>query len=407
MEIEMNFMSNKIIENKQLIANYLYDNGLKFIFNEKIIHSPVFTLPLEHYFLHYLIVSFIIYLPSKPRKYVYTPIAILHLIYSPINKIVNRADQLSILMQNFVLTQLFNMTINLLMFEEIEKTDFKKDRKIEDGKLYWAFDRCSVNLRGIGWNFQMKNVPEASNDGFIKFVILKIMFYEIGFKYILYEIAGYIYEHNGLGMGKISMMLSVVMQIYFGFNLMYWIACVSSVSFGFSNVKDWPDMFQMFKGDKWSMQVFWSIWWHQYLSRDSYLLSKRIFGNIRNKNLRRMMLIMGTFIICGIIHAIGSLNLDWDGGKKYNDDVPNFIPLELNILNIIKLSPNRCFYSMLLFIWSGIIVLIEGLIKRFIGEFNNKPLSILWMIIVQCYPVLMYIGELKAGGLEFPKYMAR
>lgn len=429
---------------------YIYDLFLKQVCRKSILQSPLFLLPLEHFLLQFLLLTVIItFPPSYLRRWIFFPLSVLHLIKSPLCYIPLNSDPLTKLSQALVLSQLFNMTFNLLCSEKyIEFTDYRlKKVKLDShnvndydaerfnhlsfSKFKWSLCRCFANIRGVGWNFQVKsvvNVPSKKHNRWT-FIFFKCFLYELLFKFLFYDFSLFIlnllkFEDSKFSNYYISLIYSLVtysstirllckhlaatINIYYGLNSAYWCLAALSMSFGLTNVDDWPNMFN-FGLNGFSMKDFWSFWWHQYITRDSYLISKRLVGLLKlNKDsyLKRYFNVITTFLICGCLHAFASISLDWNI-NEFNPNVPSFIP-EKSIFN-------KCFYSLFLFIYSAHIVILEDIMNElyisrltFLKKGNWKLLSKIvgctWIIVVQAWPVVMYIEELEMGGLYFPLY---
>lgn len=429
---------------------YIYNLLLKQFCSFSVVYSPFFLLPLEHYLLHLLLITVIITLPpSSSRKYILFPISGLHLFKSPLCFVPLNSDPLTKLAHSFVISQLFNVTFNLLCSEEyVELTDYRLKYAKSDSnnmneydidrfkhlsldKFKWSFQRCFTNMRGVGWNFQMRSVvsrPSKTVNKW-KFIVSKCFFLEIVLKFLLYDFALLILnllrlENNTFSNQYISTLHSIityspiirllskhlasVLVIYYGLNSLYWITAIFSLTLDLSNTEDWPEMFN-FGSNGFSMSKFWSFWWHQYITRDAYLISKRFVDLLKlNKDsyFRRYLIILLTFLVCGYLHAYASISLDWNI-NIFNPNVPSFVPQDSIF--------NKCFYSLFLFVYSAHIVFLEVIVDKVLfyrlSFLNNSNLKFLWaivgcmwMILIQAWPVVMYVEELEMGGLYFPLY---
>jgi hypothetical protein len=444
------------------IHPWIYDNVLKFTCDKTVMNSPLFFLPLEHYLIHFVLLSLVhVAPPSVIRTLVAYPFLLYHLYWSPLADISKNADS-STFCHSLITTQIAAMTTTIFLSPP-ESTGYRLKYKsgvegcTDDdhdvarfqpytwNKFLWAFERCFLNMRGVGWNFQMKSVTERPRKGnnVFHFIVSKCIFQEIFLKYWAYDISLFIYDVLMLTPSDVAKQssfvvllsdimnhhwilrlliqsLSAITIIYYGLNLVYWCGAILSLMVGFSQVEDWPDMFQLGKGG-FSMCAFWSTWWHQYLSRDAYILSKTIVDGLDiSKRLRRYLLVLGTFMLCGFIHAIASLSLPWDGNTHYNPYVPKWVPNEL-YLDILdrEISPNRCFYSMYLFFHAAHVMFVELAFQKYVlspllkhlplhtrfWTITFRILASLWMLSAHAWPVLMYIQELHHGGFDFPHYM--
>lgn len=379
-----------------------------------------------------------------------------HLFLSPLAHLPKGCDPLTKLLHPLVLGQAFFVTLNLLMTFP-EYTDYRlqfesKDPNVEShdiarfqpytmDKLKWAFQRCFLNMRGIGWNYQYSKISSRPDKGTNKwkFIIVKCILYESLLKFLYYDIAVFFWTlTNRVDVEAIdnpfvlflhtvtctypivelfAMCLSATVILYYSLNNCYWITAAVSLIGGFSSVEDWPDMFQLGKGGT-SMRAFWSIWWHQYISRDAYFIARRIVYRLQvNKTLRRYLIILFTFFIAGLIHAAATQSLYWSG-QNLDANVSRYITNDRVVHRyyvFFKFDISRCFHSMFLFIYSAHIVMLEVFLEtqvlaRF-GVFRQqklnilfKVLGILWMIGIQSWPMVMYVKELEAAGFHFPQY---
>lgn len=435
---------------------WIYNNFLHDLYDESVMRCPLFLLPFEHYLIHFALLS-LVHLgpPTILRKIFWLPLFILHLFYSPLSNLPIDSDPLTNLLNSMVTLQTLNMTITLLLSYP-EETDYRikylhHEKGIHDparfqpytyAKLKWAFERCFVNMRGVGWSFQMPHVITRPNNGVNKwsFIIFKCIIYEIIFKFfIFYDFGLFIYrlsqvtnpynlsnilvQYLYFSITKYSFIhllisaMAATSIIYFGLNAAYWQIASISLSCGFSNVEDWPDMFQL-GSNGFSMQTFWSIWWHQYITRDAYIISKWITNIIGLKSksfIRRYLIVSFTFLICGYLHAVPSLSLNW-GPDEYNHLVPDWVPHKIVLPWFsTAIHINRCYYSFFLFIYSANVLIFENVLKESVfaklsilknPKFNffYSILAAFSMLAIQAWPIIMYIKELDAAGMKFAMY---
>lgn len=164
------------------------------------------------------------------------------------------------------------------------------------------------------------------------------------------------------------------------------------------------------------MRRFWSIWWHQYITRDNHLWSKWLViksGIKRRSWLGRRLVILGTFFMGGLLHVYASSKLNWDN-NEWNHDIPQWVPPNIEIFGV-KFWTGRWFFAMAMFLWSAMVVIIEDDLVNLLMKFTFlKNLSNIWfieylvgfswMVLTQSWIVNKYTEELEAPGKLFQVY---
>ena len=425
------------------IQIWLYKNGLSYVFNESILNSPLVFSPIEHYVLHFLVLTLIHVLPNTNYRLIFgLLVSVLHLFYSPFNYLPPGCDNLTVLLHYIAILQLLNYTLNLF-FSVPDKTDYRlaqykinekgellydpaRYRPLTRQKLHWAFHRCFGNFRGVGWNFEVSQIRRRPRkENVFRFILLKCILYECLLKFIFYDLANFalilcdlnkelgplasstitkiynLIHHNSFALLLLTT-LSSSYCVYYGLNLVYWQTCVFSLFFGLSNVEDWPDQFMIGEGG-FTVSSFWSCWWHQLISRDAYMNSKRLFGKVRNPFLRRYLLCVSTFFIAGLIHAFASSQLKSRRSPSHRVHGSSLIEFLCDTQG-----------TFILFLGSAHIIVFEWLLfnqmkKRGLNKLTNlrclkHTLQLIYIGSVLAIPVYMYIRELYSLGVVFPQF---
>ncbi|RDW57797.1 hypothetical protein BP5796_12598 [Coleophoma crateriformis] len=155
-------------------------------------------------------------------------------------------------------------------------------------KFRWGLE-LSVTARGIGWSWQVKNVPSSTASAASW---TKSDFHEVFSRHLVYfDLSNCIFVLKNIGRALIFVILirlraciltsypastfhssNVVVQsllcfIYgsktaFGLNMMYAIAAAITVSVGIYDPCDWPPVFGNF-ADAYTLRRFWGQSWHQ------------------------------------------------------------------------------------------------------------------------------------------------
>ncbi|RDW58674.1 hypothetical protein BP6252_13150 [Coleophoma cylindrospora] len=203
-------------------------------------------------------------------------------------------------------------------------------------KLRWALE-LSVTARGIGWSWQVKNVPsstvsapswtksdfhEVLSRHLMNFdlsnciFVLKNIFRALGFV-ILIRIRAFILTSYPASMFHSSNVVVQSLlcfiygsQIAFGLNMIYAMAAAITVSVGIYDICDWPPVFGNFT-DAYTLRRFWGQSWHQmerrivskfgiFTARDVLHFPAGTFGS-------RYIQLYVAFFISGLIHWFGGV----------------------------------------------------------------------------------------------------
>lgn len=350
--------------------------------SQLVLGSPLLKNPWPHYLIHYLLLTLIVSGPPCRgfRRVMIAPMVI-HLFKSPLCIISVGGDVNPVcgVLHGVVIGQIFNATLAILAGTPVEYTDYRLNKGLDLdrlsiftwGKFKWAFERCFVNMRGVGWNWEYRyvdNRPIRVNKWW--FIIIKCQIWETFIKYIGYDICVSIQEFlqdDDCWLNSLPLVWMFIDSVtftyimYYSLNACYFQMASLSLALGLSDVSQWPDMFQIFHNGI-SLRAFWTVWWHQYLTMDSVKISNWLVG-VNNGALS----VMTVFTINGMVHVYGTM-------CSNSGVVP--------------------WRSLLYFMLSGVNLIVER--KFWKWRF--------FLILLQVYVTRIYHSELLDSGLNYPIY---
>ncbi|ETS77620.1 hypothetical protein PFICI_09682 [Pestalotiopsis fici W106-1] len=196
-------------------------------------------------------------------------------------------------------------------------------------KIRWAF-ALLVNLRGIGWNHQVKNVPKPPRTGRSRFLVEQlvrfVVFLSVGD--LLYEL------HRRMNFTSLDGTVSSIDSKYMTLRhpVLHWRLarafvlgalpfCMISmqsaqlsfvtVLLGLNKPQDWPSTFGSFEDTR-TVRLFWGSFWHQSI-RHTLTSFTDMFCDMsripRGTNLSSYTKLYLAFLISGTFHALGQLHL--------------------------------------------------------------------------------------------------
>ncbi|KAI1439026.1 membrane bound O-acyl transferase family-domain-containing protein [Xylaria sp. CBS 124048] len=156
-------------------------------------------------------------------------------------------------------------------------------------KLLWAA-ALVFNMRGIGWNYQVKNVPSLSaRSARSRLDFIATRFVAAAYFLFMIDLASHatvnifytneqtlvagdvdskylrIWDHRSLIWSFIRG-LTFAVQPYYGIQLQYTVSSIIAVGLGISKPADWPPSFGKLS-EATSLRKFWGTYWHQTLRR--------------------------------------------------------------------------------------------------------------------------------------------
>lgn len=400
--------------------------------------SCLYTLPWFYYGLWSAMSILFLQLPPKPwRKWVSIPI-----LFAILTKATffheNRGVALSKLLQGIFSVMYF---ITLEIFYVTEYPEFyeyrigqetlkqvKRYKGFSKEKMQWAVARALFSMRGIGWNTCQKHLKHhgtIKKQGKWEWIFEMILF-EIVLKFSfgiltidLFLNSSYMkgagWDRNAFDLYSQSFQsiwyqfLFLAMSgfgVYCGISILYYLNAIPLVALGVYQVSDFPPIFgSLFAAT--TVRDFWSKFWHQLLYKPcaplaiklSHLVTKEKFWN-------RLVSVYLTFIITGIIHAIGTSFLDWNGPLDYNPNIPSWVPPQITILGTTW-HIGRYFYSFIFFPYQAVLITIETIVIELWESYGfgipkslAKIIGFTWVFLSQYMLGNCYIDEMVKGGIR-------
>ncbi|KAJ9607725.1 hypothetical protein H2200_007803 [Cladophialophora chaetospira] len=190
-------------------------------------------------------------------------------------------------------------------------------------KLRWNLDLFTT-MRGIGWNWRVKNVDEVPLDtSRSAFVLEQILRASYCFAFL--DIDEWYMRRTPFGDRTAPLpdffSLPLLQQVFLGWEsglrsgmsmvLGYYLLSAVVVGTGIHSPQSWPPMFGSFLTKGYTMRNIWGYCWHQIL--------RRVFETANSSLTRLMRIRKGTltsryfqlynaFFVSALIHHIGSLN---------------------------------------------------------------------------------------------------
>ncbi|KAH7882905.1 membrane bound O-acyl transferase family-domain-containing protein [Phlebopus sp. FC_14] len=142
----------------------------------------------------------------------------------------------------------------------------------------WFWVACmSFTPRGVGWNYKVKNVPEApriSRRAFLVVTAIKVL------KYLLFlDVAHCWVRHNPVfsasasiaSQGYFVRCINIVAFVgfrmdYYSMNISYLVLAILSVAAGVCEPRSWPNLYGRWR-DAYTVRRFWGHTWHQLMRR--------------------------------------------------------------------------------------------------------------------------------------------
>lgn len=400
--------------------------------------SCIYTLPFFYYILWSVMSIFFLQLPPKPwRKWVSIPV-----LFAITTKATffheNNGVGLSKLLQG-IFSVIYLITLEIFYVTEypelyeyrvgVETLEQVKHYKgFSKEKIMWAIARAHFSLRGIGWNTCQKHLKQHSTINkqgkweWISEILLFEIVFKFGFAIIAIDLflnssymkgAGWdknafdLYSQGFQSIWYQFLFLSLTgFGIHYSISTLYYLGAISLVALGFYEVSDFPPIFgSLFAAT--TVRDFWSKFWHQLLYKPcvplaiklSHLVTKEKFWN-------RLLSVYLTFILTGILHAMGTSFLDWNGPLDYNPNIPSWLPPQITILGTTW-HIGRYFYSFIYFPYQAVLITIETIVielwKRYCFEIPKpfaKIIGFIWVFSSQYMLGHCYVDDMIKGGIR-------
>ncbi|EJU05269.1 hypothetical protein DACRYDRAFT_61705 [Dacryopinax primogenitus] len=221
-------------------------------------------------------------------------------------------------------------TAALLASDLLVLHDPASDFSNKDGKFFalpglswtnikWALD-LSMNLRGIGWNFEAKHLwtSMGKNESRLRFTLRQLL--GMAGCLLVMDLAQTLYRnrsacYTGGSVYQDGMAWQVVYNLAEWINmggamlLMHALAAAVTVPLFIYKQEDWPDMFGRIR-DGYTVRKFWGRTWHQlhrhFLTAHAKFFAQDVLGLTRGKKLTTYVELLIVFFISGIVHASGA-----------------------------------------------------------------------------------------------------
>ncbi|KAF4633757.1 hypothetical protein G7Y89_g4360 [Cudoniella acicularis] len=263
------------------------------------------------------------------------------------------------------------------------------------GKLKQAWD-LNTTMRGIGWNWQVKNIPEAASEGTTNWQFAGKEFMKAGIFYFMFDFCSSTMKNSAYGSTPAPDLFSDTLarrtifdwlpaiSSYYSMNMQYSLFAALTVICGLYTPQDWPPLMGRLK-DVSSVRDFWGRFWHQLLRRKLTLPYNFLTSFVPIKHgtfISRYLQLFLAFFASAAIHHVGALNLP-------NSTVQN----------------NR--YQLLFFLSQPVAILFEDLVI-YLGEqagikssWKTKLLGKAWtMVWFSLILVPMSAFHYNAGFME-------
>ncbi|KZT01306.1 uncharacterized protein LAESUDRAFT_731292 [Laetiporus sulphureus 93-53] len=188
-------------------------------------------------------------------------------------------------------------------------------------RVHWAF--CIIfNFRGVGWTYQVANVPPRSSEGKWTFVRQKLL---TAFRWFLlvdftqaYQRAHPLFSRQAADIfslatqGYVQRCINIFVRLSSPvalIGLQYALLAAIVVALGISEPGDWPDMYGRWS-DAYTVRRFWGRTYHQMIRRFTASIGKavcRMLGLQTGSRASSNTQLYVGFAVSGIMHCGGDL----------------------------------------------------------------------------------------------------
>ncbi|THH16561.1 hypothetical protein EW146_g4108 [Bondarzewia mesenterica] len=279
-------------------------------------------------------------------------------------------------------------------------------------RLYWASTAC-LSSRGVGWNFQVTNLPPRPRESrwaFVRSRLLRIAWYfvmiDMSETYMRLNkifVSRGIYARRSISsQGYLLRCASIIVywaRLYGLLALQFSIPAVIVVALGIHKPADWPDAFGSWK-DCYTVRNFWGKTWHQTLRRFTTPIGRffvRLFGFKKGTTGSSYTQLYVAFIVSGLMHCAGDAMVGW---KYFGSSMPFFILQALAITaeggviafyrkSGVQLSPTlaRLIGYAWVFVWFSFScpIYIDWSLKAGVGRSKLLPISLVRYLLRAYY----------------------
>lgn len=199
--------------------------------------------------------------------------------------------------------------------------DKEKPPQTALGRLGWHADLCTA-MRGIGWNWKVKNVPEPANPKTTKWAFVRKEALKAIMWYLLFDLCTYpvlessYHSHNPPDLFSDTIPIQLIftwlqaLGSYYAINLQYSLAVALSVGVGLFKPQNWPPVMGKLR-DVLTVRDLWGKFWHQFLRRKLNLpfeILKRYIPIRRGTLTSKYLQLYLAFIASACLHHLGAWN---------------------------------------------------------------------------------------------------
>ncbi|KAG2340943.1 hypothetical protein BDR05DRAFT_888905 [Suillus weaverae] len=247
--------------------------------------------------------------------------------------------------------------------------------------------------RGVGWNYQVNNVPAAPRQP--RYLFILTSFLRAAYHAVLFEVARlYVWYNPACSSATVGTRsygvrcadaIAFIGLTYWGLNAGYFAMAAGSVALGLCEPRMWPDLFGSWH-DAYTVRRAWGRIWHQTLRSFLAPLGKAIssvLGFKRGTSGSSYTQIYVAFLISGLVHTGGDI-----------------------VLSGSSASPvSRPLFSMPFFFSQAIVITLEDLLIRIARRLGVKDstwtraLGFVWVAVWFGWCVPGYVENMiRAGG---------
>ncbi|PCH37581.1 hypothetical protein WOLCODRAFT_140944 [Wolfiporia cocos MD-104 SS10] len=259
-------------------------------------------------------------------------------------------------------------------------------------RIYWAL--CTLySYRGVGWNYQVANVPERIKTPKWRFALQKLssalrcyVFIDAIQLYILHTNPQDRLQHCLYGLARFSTMYAFLA-------LYYALFATVSVTIGLSEPQDWPAVFGKWS-DAYTIRRFWGRTYHQMIRRYTTSTGKwacRLLGLKPGTWASSYTQLYVGFAVSGLMHCGGDLMVRpsiYGASLTYFIAQAVAISVEDAIIDVAKRTRlrcpellTRCLGYAWVFLWLGISTpwLFNWTIQAGVSDKQRLPFSLIEM----------------------------
>ncbi|KAG1779423.1 membrane bound O-acyl transferase family-domain-containing protein [Suillus placidus] len=240
--------------------------------------------------------------------------------------------------------------------------------------------------RGVGWNYQVNNVPAAPRQP--RYLFILTSFLRAACHAVLFEVARlYVWYNPACSSATVGTRsygvrcadtIAFIGLTYWGLNAGYFAMAAGSVALGLCEPRMWPDLFGSWR-DAYTVRRAWGRTWHQTLRWFLAPLGKAIpsvLGFKRGTSGSSYAQIYVAFLLSGLVHTGGDIVLSGSSTS----------------------AVTRPFFSMPFFFSQAIVITLEDLFIRIARRLGVKDST--WTRALGFVWVAVWFGWCVPGFVE-------